>query len=116
MRVLIAEDEYWVRKSIISMLKKEDIPDIDIQEAENGEEAINLMKENPADIILTDIEMPFVDGLHLIQWVKENCPNSVTGVISGYSDFPLVKEALLNGALDYILKPVKKESLKACVD
>ena len=74
------------------------------------------MKENPADIILTDIEMPFVDGLHLIQWVKENCPNSVTGVISGYSDFPLVKEALLNGALDYILKPVKKESLKACVD
>lgn len=116
MRILIAEDEYWVRKSIVSMLEKEELPDMDIQEAENGEEAIRLMEAQPADIILTDIEMPFVDGIRLIQWVKENCPNSVTGVISGYSDFPLVKEALLNGALDYILKPVKKESLKLCLD
>lgn len=116
MKVLIAEDEYWVRKSIVSMLKKEELSDIDIQEAENGEEAIVLLESNPADIILTDIEMPFVDGIRLIQWVKENCPYSVAGVISGYSDFPLVKEALLNGALDYILKPVKRESLKECVD
>ena len=98
MKVLIAEDEYWVRKSIVSMLKKEELSDIDIQEAENGEEAIVLLESNPADIILTDIEMPFVDGIRLIQWVKENCPYSVAGVISGYSDFPLVKEALLNGA------------------
>lgn len=116
MKILIVEDEYWVRKSIVSMLEKETTPDMEIREAENGEEAIAFLQESSADIILTDIEMPFVDGIKLIQWIKENRENSVVGVISGYSDFPLVKEALLNGALDYILKPVKLENLIECME
>lgn len=115
MKILIVEDEYWVRKSIVSMLEKEKNTGMEIKEAENGEEAIALMEKEKMDIILTDIEMPFIDGLQLIRWIKKNQKDSVTGVISGYSDFPLVKEALLNGALDYILKPVKLENLKECI-
>ena len=72
MKILIVEDEYWVRKSIVSMLEKEKTPDMQISEAENGQEAIAFLKESSADIILTDIEMPFVDGIKLIQWINEN--------------------------------------------
>lgn len=80
-------------------------------EAKNGQEAIEKAKEFDPDIVLSDIMMPFVDGLGLAEKLNEICPNTEVVLITGNSEFEYARKAVKLGVADYIVKPFEKEEL-----
>lgn len=114
-RILIVEDEVWERRGIASLLRGQSGKAFQIFEAANGEEALEHLSRHSVDIVLTDIKMPFMDGLELIRWCGVHQKRAKIAVISGYSDFEYVKEALTIGAADYLLKPVRQGDLAKCL-
>lgn len=103
-KVLLVDDEPIARIAVSNMLDWKKL-DCDLAgTAGNGAEALEFMQTHPVDILITDLIMPQVDGLELIRRLtQQNFGGSIL-VLSNYSDFQLVREALLNGAQDYILK------------
>lgn len=110
-KVLIADDEYWTREKLRTMIDWNQYNLEFMEPAVDGEDVLKKMKEKTPDILITDINMPFVNGLELINKLKENYPDVIVFVISGYDDFEFVKRALLEGAINYLLKPVTKLDL-----
>lgn len=115
-RVLVVEDEYWIRKDIAALIEESFEGAIMVLESGNGEEALTALEDEEISFVLTDINMPFMDGIALISHITKGYPDIPVLVLSGYSDFPLVRKALTGGALDYLLKPVKEAELKAAVE
>ena len=113
--MLIVEDEYWIRKSICNMAVNIFEGNIQIMESNNGEEALDILMKNKISFVLTDINMPFMDGITLISHVTKMYPDIPIFVLSGYSDFHLVRDALTGGALDYLLKPVKEKEFREVI-
>lgn len=115
-RMLIVDDEIPVREGIRRMLRW---PDYDIEicgEAANGFQALELMKKYKPDFVLTDIKMPEMDGLELLEKVKKQGFESKMIVLSGYNDFVLVKQAMKLGAVDYLLKPAGRGELLQLIE
>lgn len=110
-KLLVADDEYWTREKIRNMLDWEEYHIQFMKPAENGEEVLKIISREKPDILITDINMPFVNGVELVQLVKERYPEIVVFVISGYDDFEYVKGTLVAGAINYLLKPVNKLDL-----
>ena len=85
--------------------------------AGNGKEVLAYLEKNPVDIIITDLKMSVMDGIGLIHALKQNNSEIPIIVLSNYSDFELVREALTAGAADYILKAnISADSLIAHLD
>lgn len=103
-RVLIVDDEFLVRVGLKTFVAWEEQGFELIGEAGNGKEAMGLLENNRCDIILTDICMPEMDGLTLLQQVKEKYPHIRSFILSNHDDFDYVRKALQIGALDYVLK------------
>ena len=110
-KVLAADDEFWSRENIRSLIPWEEYSLEFLEPACDGEEVLERIPEEHPDIILTDINMPFLSGLELLQRLQKEYPDIVTVAISGYDDFDKVKGVFVSGGLDYILKPVGKEEL-----
>lgn len=110
-KLLVADDEYWTREKLRSMIDWEEYGITFMKPAENGEEVLERLKAEAVDILITDINMPFVNGVELVKAVKENYPQVVVFVVSGYDDFQYVKDTLMAGAINYLLKPVSKVDL-----
>ena len=104
-KVLIIEDEYIMRQGIRHMIEWEKEGYQLIGEASNGAEGLAMMEEYQPDIILADIVMPVLDGMELSLIVKKRFPRVKLIMLSSYDNFEYVKQTLLNGACDYILKP-----------
>lgn len=104
-RLMIADDEDEERQGIRFLLNKFGFV-FDLQEASDGMEALNGLLDFPADILVTDVKMPFLDGIQLAAKVREHYPKIQIIFFSGYDDFEYVKQALSLQAVDYILKPV----------
>lgn len=114
--VLIADDEYWIRESLRTAL---DWPAYGMSFLEpvcDGEEALTALKSRHVDILITDINMPYLSGVELIRQAQSVSPQTAILVLSGYSDYEYVRQALLAGALDYLLKPISKASLLEALD
>lgn len=109
--IMIADDEYWTRENLRTILDWEAYGLDFLPMATDGEDALVKMEANPADIVITDINMPYLSGVELMHKLRERWPNTVILVLSGYSDFEYVRQALLAGALDYLLKPITKSKL-----
>lgn len=75
-----------------------------VGEASDGKEALALIHVSQPDIVISDIRMPHMDGLELQRRIKKSYPNIKMIMLSGYDDFDYVRQALKNGAVDYILK------------
>lgn len=103
-KVLIVDDELLMRKGIQSLIHWEDYGCQIIGEKENGEEALDFIRENHVDIVFTDIVMPKLNGLELIEKALSEFPDIKFVVLSCYTDYEYVRKALLFGAKDYILK------------
>ena len=114
-RVLIVEDEPASAEYLTSLIRRE-LPDMEVSGlAENGEEALALMRKSRADIVVTDISMPVMDGLKLAEAVRAAWPMIPVVIVSGYERFEYAKTALRFGVSDYLLKPVKPAELRACL-
>lgn len=111
--VLIADDEYYVRAGIKNRIDWEELNLRLAGEVENGLAALDFIRENPVDILLTDIRMPEMDGLKLIAAAKQLKPALRCVILSGYDDFSYAQTAIRLGVADYIQKPVDEEELTA---
>ena len=116
--IVLADDEKLIRAGLNKILKDAlDIP-IEILEAKNGQEALELCRQKKPEILITDIRMPVMDGVELMKNIsafEENQRPAII-VLSGYDDFAYAKAAIQSGALSYILKPVDKKELIAAVN
>lgn len=108
---LIADDEKIERELIRHLIRRNDFP-LEIYEVENGEDALELMAKTEIDILVTDIKMPFMDGMTLATIAKEKFPNIHIVFFTGYEDFDYAKKALLLNAVNYILKPVNEDEFR----
>lgn len=113
-KILIVDDEKIERRGIKSLLKKLNI-ELEIHETSNGKEALEYLLENEIDILFTDIKMPFMDGIELIENVKNNNLDIKIVIFSGYEEFEYAKFATKMGVQDYILKPVNPKEFEATV-
>ena len=105
MRILVVDDEKIGRDGISFLLHQFD-SGCEIHEAENGREAMALLQQSNFDILLTDIKMPFMNGLELSKVARELQKSIQIVIFSGYSDFAYAKQAIQYGVSDYVLKPV----------
>lgn len=108
--ILIVDDEAEIREGLASL----DWQSIGYEIAgigAHGLEALAFMEERPVDVMLIDIRMPFMDGIQLLEAVKEKYPFVKVIILSGYDDFDYAKKALRLGATDYLLKPTVIEDL-----
>ena len=113
-KVLVADDEKIGRKGVHFLLDQME-EELSIVEAKNGKEALHYIENNPIDILLTDIKMPFIDGIELIGEALKIQPHIKIAIFSGYSDFEYAKKALSLGVMEYILKPVNPEEFKSTI-
>jgi two-component system response regulator YesN len=109
--VIIVDDELFVRKGLQNMIDWKTAGFCVIGEADNGEDALTLIKAEQPDLVVTDIRMPVMDGLALIQAVAEAGLETEFIIISGYNDFRYAQQAVRFGVVDYVLKPVDQEDL-----
>jgi two-component response transcriptional regulator len=109
---MIVEDEYLVRQGIASLVNYEQFGMQVIAQAENGREAWQKFQENPADILLTDINMPQMNGLELAKLVRDQVPTCHIVFLTGYDDFDYARTAIKLGADDYLLKPFSKDDVE----
>lgn len=112
--ILIVDDERIERRGIKFLLKQIGV-DLEIFEASNGKEALDFFNENEVDILFTDIKMPFMDGISLIDEVKKRNIKSKIVIFSGYEEFEYAKFATKMGVLNYILKPVNPKEFEETI-
>ena len=110
--IMIVEDEYLVRQGIASLVNYEQFGMQVIAQAENGREAWQKFQKNPADILLTDINMPQMNGLELAKLVRDQVPTCHIVFLTGYDDFDYARTAIKLGADDYLLKPFSKDDVE----
>ncbi len=114
-QVLIADDEPIIREGIRDCVDWTALNMEVAGEAEDGEEALELAVRLGIDILLVDMNMPFMDGIELIRRLREERPECRCLIISGHDEFAYAQEAVRLGVEDYILKPVDAEQLHAAL-
>jgi len=112
-KLLVVEDEPLIRKGILTFIDFEKIGIETVFEAEDGKKALEIVKSELPHIILTDINLPFMDGLTFAKEAKIFCHQVIIIFLTGYDYFDYAVTALKIGADDYILKPVTKVEVKA---
>lgn len=106
LKVFLVEDEVIIRNSIQKNIDWEGEGFVFVGEAGDGELAFPMIQETQPDIVITDIKMPFMDGLEMSRLIKVEMPWIKIIVLSGYDEFNYAKEAITVGVTDYLLKPV----------
>ena len=104
-RILIVDDEKIERNGIRFLLQKLGA-EFQISEAQNGKVALEILQKEEIDILLTDVKMPFMDGMELIERVRTLQLELAIVIFSGHNEFEYAKKAMQAGVYDYILKPV----------
>ena len=107
-RILVVDDEEIIRQSLSFILKSEGYA---VEEASNGREAYEKVKEDSFDLILSDLEMPEMKGIELLEEIKKLNIKSSVIIITAFGSLDTAIKALRNGASDYILKPVEFDEL-----
>ncbi len=115
-KVLVADDERWIRKGIVRMIDRERNPIGEIWEAENVTQALEIFRREMPEIILSDVMFPQENGCDLGERIFEMNPNAKIVMISAYDDFDNASRALRFCAVDYLLKPVSREQLNLILD
>lgn len=113
--LLIVDDEPTIRKGLSHFISWDSINCIVDDTASDGAEAIEKIKKNQPDIVITDIKMPVLDGIALSKFVYENYPFIKVIILTGYADFEYARSAIKYQVTDFILKPTSKDKLTEAV-
>ncbi|MGG1598273.1 response regulator transcription factor [Paenibacillus naphthalenovorans] len=108
-QILVVDDEMIVRRGLKALVPWAEFGMEVVSEAANGEKALNILKQQPIDLVITDIRMPIIDGLELTRIIKRDYPHIKVLLLTCYNDFEYVKEALEIGASGYLLKTEMEE-------
>ena len=112
LKVFLVEDESVVREGLRDKIPWEQYGYRFVGEAADGEMALPLIRKTRPDVLITDIKMPFMDGLSLSKIVSEEFPKMKIAIISGYDDFEYAREAIEVGVDQYLLKPITRMNLR----
>ncbi|WP_276356347.1 response regulator [Cohnella caldifontis] len=104
-RILVVDDEHIERRGIRFLIRKYGL-ELEVLEADNGEEALDVLEAEPVDILLTDIKMPFMDGLELCRRARERFPGLKIIIFSAYGEFEYARQAIEHHIFSYLLKPI----------
>jgi two-component system, response regulator YesN len=111
--ILVVDDEPIIARTVAKLLLQCDSEErLQVRTARHGLEAIQLMEEEPAHMVFTDIRMPVMDGIELSRRIQEQYPAVLPVVVSGYSDFEYAKKCMEYGVKEYLLKPPDKEDIQ----
>ena len=111
-RCIVVEDEALVRNSLIRKVKQLDMGVRVIDYADNGNLAVQKIEQLLPDFVITDIRIPGMDGVELMQWLNFTYPSVPFIVTSGYAEFQYAQAAVRYHAVDYLLKPVTPDALR----
>ncbi|MDD7641869.1 MAG: response regulator [bacterium] len=112
LKVFLVEDESVVREALRDNIPWQQYGYRFVGEAGDGEMALPLIRKTVPDVLITDIKMPFMDGLALSHIVKSEYPDMKIIIISGYDDFDYARQAISEGVDEYLLKPITRRSLQ----
>jgi two-component system response regulator HydG len=110
-KVLVVDDEMIVREALVDWFKKSGY---DVESADGGRAALNMLDQKDYDFIFLDIKMPDVNGLEVLDSVKKNCSHSMVVMITAYGSIETAVDAMKRGACDYLTKPFEPGDL-ACL-
>jgi two-component system response regulator YesN len=114
--ILIVDDERSVVEGVAATLPCEDLKIGTIHKAFSVTDALAIMRRHPVDLVITDIRMPGISGLELMDKVHETSPSTQCILLTGHAEFEYAKRAITGGASDYLLKPVNDDDLIQAVD
>ena len=114
MKVLIVDDHTLVRRGIGHVVR-ECFPEAEVMEAEGADDAAELLKSQPVDVVLLDVRMPGRDGLELLREIKASWPKVAVIMLTSYDGAQYVKQALSDGADGYMLKDASPEDLDQAI-
>ena len=112
LKVFLVEDEAVIRDGLRDKIPWEQYGFRFVGEAADGEMALPMIRKTRPDVLITDIKMPFMDGLSLSKIVSEEFPKTKIVIISGYDDFEYARKAIEVGVDQYLLKPITRLTLK----
>ena len=110
-RIMLVDDEEEVRKAMIRKMDWEGLGFTVVGDAENGQDALEKLEQLEPDVVMTDIRMPYMDGLALTSYIREKYPSVKVLIFSGYDDFEYAQQAIKLNVTEYILKPVNGQEL-----
>lgn len=111
LKLLIVDDERIIREGLSHALEWEKYGYTLCGSAENGEEALDIIRKEKPDLVLCDVKMPGMDGIGLISCVRSEMPDVHFVILSGYSEFGFAKKAMQFGVHDYLLKPCDESEI-----
>ncbi|MGG1613319.1 response regulator [Paenibacillus phoenicis] len=104
-KLILADDEEDVREGLLGLIDWEGLGYVVQETAENGKEAVELVEKHAPDVVVTDIQMPFMNGLQLSEWIRERYPATKIIILTGYEEFEYAQKAIRLGIDEYVLKP-----------
>lgn len=110
-RLMVVEDEDMIRKGIVNSIPWESLGFIVVAESANGKDALEQLKKNPVDVLLTDVKMPIMGGIELSKETRVLYPDIEIIILSGFAEFEYARQAIGFRAFDYLLKPTNKKKL-----
>ncbi|MDF2961365.1 MAG: transcriptional regulator [Paenibacillus sp.] len=110
-KLILAEDEEDVRESVIKEIDWAQYGFEVVDKAENGKEALDMIEKWVPDVVVTDIQMPFMDGMQLSEWVREKYPTTKIIILTGYDEFEYAQKAVKLHIDEYVLKPFSAQEL-----
>ena len=116
MKVFLVDDEIVIREGIRESFPWDRTPYTLVGEAPDGEMALPMIRDTNPDIVITDIKMPFMDGLELCRSLRSRMPWIGIIVLSGYDEFEYARQCIQLGVREYLLKPINSADLKEALD
>ena len=106
MRIVVVEDEMCIREGLVKLLERIDRSYIVVGQADNGKSGLELIKESKPDLVITDVQMPIMDGLEMLRCLQEKQPLPKVIILSAYSEFSYAQQAIKLGVSEYLIKPI----------
>ncbi|CAM4520371.1 MAG: response regulator [Paenibacillus macerans] len=110
-KLILADDEEDVREGLLQLIDWESVGFAVADTAENGKEAAEMVEKHVPDVVVTDIQMPFMNGLQLAEWIRGHYPATKIIILTGYEEFEYAQKAIRLGIDEYILKPFSAAEL-----
>ena len=115
-KVILADDEPIMRKALQTLIDWEKLDCEIVCVAENGYEVLEFLKENRADIMITDIKMPGADGIEILKYIWENKLHTKAILLTAYADFSYAQSAITYNVMEYVIKTGTFEHLVKAVE
>lgn len=110
--IVVVEDEFKIRYGLLQLISKQNMECKVIGEAENGYEGLKMVRDLLPDVVITDIRMPKMDGLEMIENIRKLNIDAKFIILTGYAEFEYAQKGLRLGVYDYLLKPVSISDVK----